>query len=137
MRRHLGIIALLAVILPGLPLGDAPASARIPTCPARALHDWTGGTWEPGDHDVFGVRAPVEARKDGQVCANAPREEGHADAWIAITNNNSNGITQAGIIHVYNQSLGHAQWCKFWAIGTGRDHIYNCHVTNNTFYYFE
>jgi hypothetical protein len=94
-----------------------------------------GWGWTPSNQDVEGVRAPINMRTDGLLCSNI-HQDPFAANWIAIVQQNGSGITQIGFVHEPN-SQGQFVWCRFWAIGEGVSHDYDCGVDpNNTFVYF-
>jgi hypothetical protein len=92
--------------------------------------------WAPSTNDVEGVRAPIELRTNGELCQ-PTSDEAFASPWIAIEQGNGQGITQIGFDHEFSSS-GSGEFCRFWAIGTGHPHDYDCASTgNNTFVFFE
>jgi hypothetical protein len=97
-------------------------------------YNFVGWTWTPAGNDVEGVRAPILIRLDGSLCANTTHTA-FATAWIAIQDQNSQGITQIGYDRHFN-SDGSTSHCRFWAIGTGAPHYYDCDDSNGTFVYF-
>jgi hypothetical protein len=123
----LGLLDLLA--------GISPALAANPACPSL-YYNAPFWTWARSTNDVYGVRAPVNLVNDAQLCGTLSQDP-FAAAWIALQDQSSNGITQIGFERDYNlQGTGHE--CRFWAIGTGYAHDYDCAGTSSgTYVYFQ
>jgi hypothetical protein len=123
-------VGLLASQLTGIGPAFATATSSCPSVSYNAPF-WL---WVKSANDVYGVRAPVEMRTDGGLCVpGSGSEDSFAAAWIGIQQQVGNGITQIGFINLYGSG-----WCRFWAIGTGLAHVYDCGGTSNSHYvYFE
>jgi hypothetical protein len=112
-----------------------PAFAVLPDCPSPQAYDFIKSHWTPSDNNVTGIRAPLKVRLDGLVCKDTTYP-GFAAAWIAIENQDSNGITQIGWIHFYDPSIDSGKWCRFFAIGTGAVQTYgSCAPADDVFLY--
>lgn len=68
----------------------------------------------------------------GMVCVAAAGKEGdQVSNWIAIEPGDGTKIAQIGFVKlIANPSTGTTQVCRFWAIGTGAVHAYDCGVDN-------
>jgi hypothetical protein len=125
-------VALVAGIVVNL-VAYAPPALANPACQTYRPN-FASWTWTPSSNDVAGVRAPILIRTDGELCSGG--NQTFITAWIGIQDQHSNGITQIGYDRHFNSS-GTAEHCRFWAIGTGSPHYYDCETdANDTFVFF-
>src|SRR5262252_3680724 len=80
----------------------APPALANPQCFALD-YDFVGYNWTPAGNDVEGVRAPIKMRTDGELCSNS-NLDGFTASWIAIEQQNGNGITQIGFDHHWDST---------------------------------
>ncbi|HEY7146098.1 MAG TPA: hypothetical protein VH637_17810 [Streptosporangiaceae bacterium] len=124
--------ALVSVVLPA---PAAVAQPGNPPCPA-VDYDFSGGNWEPSNGVVAGVRAPIKIRKDGLLCSNT-QHDSFVAIWIGIGQMHGDHLAQIGFDHHYNKD-GNPIFCRFWAIGTGFPHYYNCkQIADDTSIFFK
>ncbi len=119
------LLVTLVVTAPAAVLVAQPPAVA-DACVGTANHAWRSDTWAPDD--VTGIRAPVRLRKSGDVCVPGSGDEGdQASVWIAIEPQTSDEIVQLGFVHVIDDpGTGSTKFCRFWAIGGGAVHAYNC-----------
>jgi hypothetical protein len=114
------------------------ASAAVlsnPSCDSETYSD-VGASWTTSDDQVYGVRAPILMRQDGLLCTNS-EDDDFESPWIAVEQIVGAGITQIGFDHDWN-SMGNEHYCRFWAIGHGAPHDYDCGGTaDGVTVYFE
>jgi hypothetical protein len=132
MRRFAIVTAVCGILLAPLVSPATPAFAAACSGSTSAPY-WL---WTRTAFDVYGVRAPVQARNDGGLCGSRA-DDPFAAGWIGIQQESGSGITQIGYEKDFDaNSVAH--WCRFWAIGTGFPHDYGtCNTTDDTFIYFE
>lgn len=103
-------------------------------CPANTHYDFVFSQWNTTS--AHGVQAPIQLRKTGVVCT-TQGTDGFTAAWIGIQDNNSNDLAQIGFDHHYSTSAANDVYCRFWAIGTGSPHFYDCGLNSGgTYIYF-
>lgn len=129
-RAFLLVTATAGLLAPSL-WGVTPALAASCTGGyAAPFYEWVRSA-----NDVYGVRAPVEMRLDGGLCG-AAADYPFAASWIGIQGQSGGVITQVGVEKDFNPTTGAAQYCRFWAIGTGIAHDYDCGTDNDGVYIF-
>jgi hypothetical protein len=74
-------------------------------------------------------------RLDGGLCGTTS-DDPFAANWIGIQVQSGAEITQIGVEKDFNPSTGTAQYCRFWAIGAGIAHDYDCGTDNDGTYIF-
>jgi hypothetical protein len=126
------IASLLIGVMANMPA--ARAETDNPPCNVGLGNVQEGGYWAPANGDAEGIRAPINLRKDGELCTTAMSDDFASD-WIALTQNTGAGITQIGWDHHWN-SGGGVEYCRFWAIGTGHPNFYDCTDSDETTVYF-
>jgi hypothetical protein len=128
--RHITVaMALLVGTLAGLVWKAIPAMA----VDCTTNNSWPFYQWTRAANDVYGVRAPIQARVDGGLCGvPGGGDDPFNAAWIAIVQAPS--IVQIGYEHDFGMNAGH--WCRFWAIGTGQPTDYKCGVDSNDTYLY-
>jgi hypothetical protein len=133
VKASIAAMMVAAGLLVSQLVGLRPALAVNPPCPSfrTSAPFWL---WTRSDVAVFGIRAPVQMRTNGLLCLPVS-DLPFAAAWIGIQQEVGNGITQIGFVHHYNSS-GVGVYCRFWAIGTGSPHFYDCGGTPNGKYVF-
>lgn len=109
------------------------AATAAGSCPSTVRYDFSGGTYFPSDTDLGGVRAPIQLVKSGTACSPV---DGFVATWVSIVFPGTSGITQIGSEHDVNQVTDTAQYCRFWAIGTGTPHDYGCGSQTDQQYVF-
>lgn len=131
--RRLAIVSVFCAILV-MPLVSSATPAFAVACSgSTSAPFWL---WTRSALDVYGVRAPIQARRDGGLCGSRA-DDPFTAAWIGIQQESGSGITQIGYEKDFDSnSVG--RWCRFWAIGTGFPHDYGCNTdANDTFMYFK
>jgi len=131
-----GFVSFSVIIGINTPVGVASASPLDnPSCDA-VNYSWVGANWTTSDNQVYGVRAPVFMRQDGELCTNS-EDDDFESPWISVEQEKGEGITQIGFDHDWD-SMGNEHFCRFWAIGDGVPHDYDCGDTpDRTTVYFE
>jgi hypothetical protein len=132
---------LIVVFVPYSAVAAARTGAlpRNPGCDVAFGNVQMGAYWQPSNGDVGGIRAPINLRRDWELCTDSNDDDFMA-VWIAIEqgtfNGNATGITQAGWIHERNGNGTASEDCRFWAIGIGVSNAYDCTDSDNTTVYF-
>lgn len=125
------ILALIMAMIAHTPV--ALAVVFNPQCDG-ASNVQTGGLWQPSNGDAEGIGAPILLRQDGNLCVNSGLDD-FESPWIALEQVQGSGITQIGFDHDWN-AQGGEHYCRFWAIGTGIPHDYDCSGTADGKYVF-
>jgi hypothetical protein len=129
LRVRLGVLATCTILVGVLPFPVNQANAV--ACNSGTYAAFEGSAWQPADHTVAGVRAPVQLRRDGLACGTAGN--GAVSTWIAIQQGGSGvGIAQIGYAHFYDPVNGQ-RYCRFWATGdgtNGQSHMNSCTDSN-------
>jgi hypothetical protein len=131
-----GMATMVAVLLAGGSVGLGVRAAPAPPNPSCSNTDveFVDQTWTRSLNDVLGVRAPIDLRTNGVVCAT----DGTSSSWIGIQNAAGDQLTQIGFLHYYDTSLQTGVFCKFWENVPNPPQEYDCGITNNdTNTYFE
>jgi hypothetical protein len=80
-----------------------------------------------GAGDVQEIKGVVVLRRNGYTCGYNAQWVDSISSWMSFESVDGSGqITQAGYQGTRWNSTGTMQWCRFWAIGTGTSHAYNC-----------
>lgn len=130
VKASMAVMVVAASVLASQVSGVSPALA-VSCSGGYSAPFWS---WTRSDEAVYGVRAPVELRRDGSLCG-TNSDKPFAAAWIAIQNQAATSIAQIGFIHHYNSS-NENRWCRFWAIDGGIPNFYDCSTSNGTYVYF-
>lgn len=140
LRRVLGVVAALSILVFQQVAFSGVASATDAVCDTTPTHQFVGGFWQPTTGNfAAGIEAPVQVRTSSRVCVALPGFEADAvSAWIALEPDNGSLIVQMGFAKfVINQITGAAQLCRFWAIGKGQIHAYGaCEPNSGDFVWF-
>jgi hypothetical protein len=112
MRGYrLQVVRIVAAVFATMVLGNGTsltgvAQANVGSCPGTLNYDFIQDRWEPADQANAGFRAPIELRKNGDVCS----DNGVVYEWVGIFTNGSNGgISQIGWADYYPMG-----YCRFW-----------------------
>ncbi len=118
MRPKLAIIALaVGILAPFAPVIVATPAAWALSCDISTDHHTFGSFfWTRTGNGVYGVRAPIQKRTDGEICNNSDANSGNnwSSIWISIISSNSNAINQAGMMHLELPNGNHT-WCRAYA----------------------
>ncbi len=135
VRPKLAIIALaVGLLAPFASVIVATPAAWALNCDINSDHHTFGSFfWTRTGNDVYGVRAPIQKRVDGEICSDSTADPAinWSSIWISIFQSTPghNGINQAGMMHVVKN--GNHTWCRAYAGGTGQWTAYDCGSDNN------